>query len=839
MIIVTINTNTNTNTYIHSRTPCLLRMSSYISSPTASTASLPPLNFDSSMDSISKTTTATNNNNNNINPNNLNSSTSNHNNNKRNFWDFDSYSRVFLHERKAIEKEKLEWEVQVKVRNEILTNSANFYYKKSSELSERVEKCLEEESKLEEDFMEVEVLERELIEANLRVNQLKLLHKYFGRLEVLIENGIEDEKSFEENLLAENWKGSLDLLVNLITTSSSNSSSSSNNSSNSSGLIEHENYLHQLDDANTFKSTSGLLNLERKAQEIICKRLNSFYAAISTKISKFIEDLGWPSIKTFSEESVEIITKLQELLTYGEALYLLSQRCATVTISHPISAFIEPIKIRFNYHFSGDRPTNRIDRPDWYFANLLSFIRENCSFMREFVLPCWRLRNIDDSFTEGPVQLADTKTLTRISDIKMAAAKDKDNNTTTTQEQELVIIHLIEFGKFYKTLNEEFGYALGDGFERKFNEIFCGDQVEMEEFIKSELERIKSAYKEEFDGNHRTKDSNSNDSKDAADPSTAVLKFLTLFNEATVVPYSHIPNITLKSHLLHRVQSWLLESFYNKLMFECSPLHSSESDILHDMNMVKALETICKVLRDEFGESMECIELSAAPELHEIIGYDPSNLPGTCFNRAITEFQAISNKLNNYIFNWVMGRFLKNAILHSNSMNYCKVSDSNCEDVDLPMNENFRLAVINLERALSFVSPHLASTNVSFKSQLIEKLAEFMYKSVLLGNFFTDSGVRRFAQDVEYLKGSLSNQPCFKSDSSSIRVINEAFAKVNEAVELLKINEKDPTAPFDSTRLLKAIKDNRKEELKRFLEMTRLTHISIDDLSQIFASRKY
>ena len=223
------------------------------------------------------------------------------------------------------------------------------------------------------------------------------------------------------------------------------------------------------------------------------------------------------------------------------------------------------------------------------------------------------------------------------------------------------------------------------------------------------------------------------------------------------------------------------------------------------------------------------MELSSTVELHELIGYDPSHLSGTCFNRAIEAFKLISDKLSSYIFNFVMETFLKHAQPHANSMIYARIEG---EEAALP--ENLRLAIVSLLDSLNFVKPLLCQQQFKklFIQILPEKLASFMFHGVLVKNFFTENGAERFNQDLLYIQDSLSHvlDPC---------QLKESFSKVSEAAQILKIKEKDPTAPFDASRLSRAVRENRSEELKRFLEMMRWTHLKVEELAQVFGSRRH
>ena len=218
-------------------------------------------------------------------------------------------------------------------------------------------------------------------------------------------------------------------------------------------------------------------------------------------------------------------------------------------------------------------------------------------------------------------------------------------------------------------------------------------------------------------------------------------------------------------------------------------------------------------------------------ELHELIGYDPSGLPGTCFNKAIDAFKSMSDRLSSYVFNYAMERFLKPAGAYSNAMIYARVESDDSSSIP----EDLRLAITNLLDTYNFIRRFLCEGQFTklFKRTLPEKISIFMFQGVLLKNFFSESGAKRFEQDLQYVQESLCHM-----DGIDPGYIKATFSKVSEAIDLLQIKERDPTGPFDGARLSRAMRENRSEELKRFLEMKRYVNLKVEELPQVFASRR-
>lgn len=402
-----------------------------------------------------------------------------------------------------------------------------------------------------------EEAEAEIERAEQDVEKFKSLLKYFKELEkVLIVAKSEEE--FKEDLMKQDWKSALNKIANSF----------------------NEEELTSDDDRITIDNETNLTLFKR---EIFDCRIKFYNECIEKRIKTYVDGLGWPKIVS-NDETVEIISRLQEILTYGEAIYILSKKSKDL-LEHPIKYFIDPIKMRFDYHFNSDKPTNQLDKPEWYFDHLIGICRESFSFLREFILPCWRLRDLDDFLKDGIIEIAIEKSENNMRRLKEGVKFDDFN----------YLKYLMEMGKFLKVLEEEFGYIEIEGIIER---VFIKETIET--FVESELERVKLGYSKLF-----------NDSEyewtfvDLGEACAPVLKFLSFFHSATIVPYAYFKkDMKLRSLLLFKVQSWLLEQFHDKCLFDCSPLHSSKENILKDIGMINSLTLICKVLEDDFGESM-------------------------------------------------------------------------------------------------------------------------------------------------------------------------------------------------------------------------------------------
>lgn len=56
-------------------------------------------------------------------------------------------------------------------------------------------------------------------------------------------------------------------------------------------------------------------------------------------------------------------------------------------VLYPFEVLTEPLAQRFQYHFSGDRPTNRLDKPEYFFSHFFDLLNTHLDFINEYLQP--------------------------------------------------------------------------------------------------------------------------------------------------------------------------------------------------------------------------------------------------------------------------------------------------------------------------------------------------------------------------------------------------------------------------------------------------------------------
>ncbi|GAQ36393.1 hypothetical protein AtubIFM54640_003444 [Aspergillus tubingensis] len=107
-----------------------------------------------------------------------------------------------------------------------------------------------------------------------------------------------------------------------------------------------------------------------------------------------MEQMKWPSkelnfpedIQAQWRENVELLLGLQkpELESHTSVS---KRHGAEPPVLLPLEVMVHPLELRFKYHFSGDKPTNRLDKPEYFLAHVMDLINNFGGFFASFLQP--------------------------------------------------------------------------------------------------------------------------------------------------------------------------------------------------------------------------------------------------------------------------------------------------------------------------------------------------------------------------------------------------------------------------------------------------------------------
>ncbi|XP_043478582.1 RAD50-interacting protein 1 [Leptopilina heterotoma] len=171
--------------------------------------------------------------------------------------------------------------------------------------------------------------------------------------------------------------------------------------------------------------SSPCKQLSNHIREILHYWHNNIKEKLSKEYSEVLKAIKWPfcgtNLSVSSTSSAEAMAKFKTLTEYLFHLQLPDDsEKPTVTsalltdfapISLPIVFLVRPLRQRFIFHFTGTKQTNRRDKPEWFFTQVLTWIKGHSDWVARNVQPIARSAgydhiNVKDEFMRALVQMA-------------------------------------------------------------------------------------------------------------------------------------------------------------------------------------------------------------------------------------------------------------------------------------------------------------------------------------------------------------------------------------------------------------------------------------------------
>lgn len=138
----------------------------------------------------------------------------------------------------------------------------------------------------------------------------------------------------------------------------------------------------------------------------VAKHTSALYKDIEKQfkedLRKTLNQIDWPqkelglsegNMARF-EEQVELLLELQTTDLKENA----EEDNPSVIPLLPMEVMLEPIALRFRFHFYGEKPTNRLDKPEYFLSHILDVLETHNEFMSTHVQPI-----IDDQNSKSSV----------------------------------------------------------------------------------------------------------------------------------------------------------------------------------------------------------------------------------------------------------------------------------------------------------------------------------------------------------------------------------------------------------------------------------------------------
>jgi len=130
----------------------------------------------------------------------------------------------------------------------------------------------------------------------------------------------------------------------------------------------------------------------------------------------------------------------------------------------PFQVLVQPLEMRFRYHFEGDKATNRIDRPEYFLSHITTLLNDYSAFMVDYVQPILLKQFRGTDLALNPVYIDATAAL--ITALLPTLRTKIGNLLPKVAGQPQLLSHLMhEVMSFDTTIREEWRYDGGFGLD--------------------------------------------------------------------------------------------------------------------------------------------------------------------------------------------------------------------------------------------------------------------------------------------------------------------------------------------------------------------------------------
>lgn len=264
-----------------------------------------------------------------------------------------------------------------------------------------------------------------------------------------------------------------------------------------------------------------------------------------------LEAVSWPSLKLSQLETGAI----QDAITKSLQIYRYETDLPDQLVLFQV--LTESFRSRFLYHFDSNRPTNRLDKPEWFLQHVVALAEEYNTVLSEFVQA--RLnRELPQYTLFAPHEFLRSM---------MPMVTEKLQATTRQVKEDMnLLIHLIlETKNFDDTLRHDFGYRNRDLSSWTGLSAVVLSQEVFETWLSYEDSFARKRFHEIVDENEAFEISGDMDTfTGVIAPNPSSLKIIDLF-EALTKTFAPLEDVTKRQAFVDTIQVVLLDSYLEKI----------------------------------------------------------------------------------------------------------------------------------------------------------------------------------------------------------------------------------------------------------------------------------
>ncbi|KAJ5727499.1 hypothetical protein N7493_005319 [Penicillium malachiteum] len=134
-----------------------------------------------------------------------------------------------------------------------------------------------------------------------------------------------------------------------------------------------------------------LIDYTEKLASALREQLKKFFG---DRLQETLSSLKWPTrelnitdklLEQWRQDVEHLIDLQTPELPHRDALN--STQAFEPPVLFPLEVMVHPLDLRFKYHFSGDKPTNRLDKPEYFLSHIMDLINQFGGFFESYFQP--------------------------------------------------------------------------------------------------------------------------------------------------------------------------------------------------------------------------------------------------------------------------------------------------------------------------------------------------------------------------------------------------------------------------------------------------------------------
>ncbi|XP_028306754.1 RAD50-interacting protein 1-like isoform X1 [Gouania willdenowi] len=469
---------------------------------------------------------------------------------------------------------------------------------------------------------------------------------------------------------------------------------------------------------------------------------------------KVLSQLQWPIIAPPTQaltppiNSSEVMSQLELLLSQLLALQssddIISQPRGSSSmvdrpVCLPVQVMLMPLRKRFRFHFSGNRQTNCISKPEWYLTQVLMWMESSSSFMDDNIQPVFdRIGggvNARVELCRGLLTLVQEKV---------------SSDACRVLYDDVLLSHLVEeVLQFEKELRSSHAYpaSLPGLIHLLLDDSVLQKWLSVEK--KMAVEKMDSMLSSENAWSSQYKDVSDLDELKAPDCAETFMTLLQVITER----YRPLPSPSAQLKFLE-LQKELVDDFRIRLtqvMKEESrcPLSLRYCAILNAVNYISAILT-------DWGDNVFFLQLQQAAVSQCDCGVKGvaltelgrlASLEGSLFDDLLALLERLREDMMGRLLEWNMRDIMDKSRAYTQQRWLSVPSHQDQSNMSLsssacPMMLCVRDTLLNLHQVLSSTLFQRAWQG------LAERLDSFIYQEVILSNHFSEGGAAQLQFDM-------------------------------------------------------------------------------------------